>query len=166
MERPRHFTPEVCLMSTRPALPRSTRRSLAAAAAAVALTAPLAAVAATVPSASAAGAGGAVASADAKVETFIRGRVVNAANGNPVAGVLVTVRDVVSLKVVAKDTTDAMGVYRVTGLTDEEYGIKLNGRRAGFETGWLACNRTVVPTWGEACSHGTGRLGPARLDRL
>ena len=36
----------------------------------------------------------------------------------------------------------------------------------GFETGYRACNATVVETWGEACASPIGRIGKVRLDRL
>jgi len=152
-------------------LPRTIApRSLRALAATAALVAPLALLAGTTGTAHASGAADRARMVDAKSQaapaTFIRGRTVNAGNGNPIAGVIVTVRDIITLEVIDKDVTDAMGAYRFTGLTEEEYAIKFNGRGQGFETGFLGCGNRVVPTWGEACSHGTGRLGPARMDAI
>ena len=103
--------------------------------------------------------------AAAKV-SFIRGTVVNSHTHNPVSGVAVTVRDPVSLDVLGSDTTNADGVYKVTGLTSDEYAIKFNGSARGYETGFLACDHSVVPTYGAACTFGTGREGRALLDRL
>lgn len=154
---------------TSPTTPTTERRSLRTLAAVAALVAALALLVGTSGSASATGATD-VRATDATTlaepATFIRGRTVNAANGNPIGGVIVTIRDVVTLEVIDKDVTDAMGAYRITGLTEEEYAIKLNGRKQGFETGFLGCGNKVVATWGEACSHGTGRLGPARMDAI
>jgi carboxypeptidase family protein len=104
--------------------------------------------------------------AEVAKESFIRGTVVNSHTHNPVPGVAVTVRDPVSLDVVGSDTTNADGVYRVTGLTSDEYAIKFNGSARGYETGFLACDHSVVPTYGDACTFGTGREGRALLDRL
>jgi hypothetical protein len=51
------------------------------------------------------------------------------------------------------------------GLHEDEYAVKFNGARLGYETGFLGCGRGVVPTWGEACSFGTGPVGKARLEK-
>ncbi len=97
---------------------------------------------------------------------FMRGTVVNSATGNPVQGVLVTVRDVVTLEVLESDRTDLDGIWSVSGLTLDEYGIKVNGSSRGYETGFVGCGRGVVASWDDACSFGTGKVGRARLDRL
>lgn len=106
--------------------------------------------------------------------TTIKGTVVRAGNGNPVPGVLVTIRDVGDeigdLEVIASGVTNARGVYRIDVRSQDEYNIKFNGRAKGFETGFLACGNAgsaaVVPTWGEACSHGDGVQPKARLQKL
>lgn len=96
---------------------------------------------------------------------FVRATIVNNA-GNPVDGILVRVRDV-DTGTDYKDVTDAMGVFRVTvPAAAEEFSIRVNGRAVGFETGYFACNHTIVATWGESCSQGAGRLGKYRIDRL
>lgn len=107
--------------------------------------------------------------------TIVRGKVVRAANANPVPGVLVTIRDVGDeigdLDVIGSGQTNARGVYRIEVPAQDEYNIKINGRAKGFETGFLACTgpsgtAAVVPTWGEACSHGDGLQPTARLQKL
>ena len=98
--------------------------------------------------------------------TFISGTVVNAANGNKLRGIVVTVRDAVHRSVIlGRDVTDADGFFRID-ITGEDYGMKLNGSNRGFETGWRACDRTVVPTWGAACQSPLGATGRVKLDRL
>lgn len=98
--------------------------------------------------------------------SFVRGTVVNAANGNPVSGVLVSIRDVVDRATsLGSDTTDANGLFRIPAY-GEEFGLYLRGAPRNFENGWRACNGTVVARWGPACSIGTGGLGRVRLDHL
>jgi hypothetical protein len=102
---------------------------------------------------------------EASKANFVRGTIVNN-GGNPVSGILVRVRDV-DTGTDYKDVTNAMGVFRVdVPATAEEFSIRVNGRAEGFETGYLACNHTIVPTWGESCSQGAGRIGKYRIDRL
>lgn len=98
--------------------------------------------------------------------SFISGVVVNAANGNRVSGIAVSVREAASLStVVGTDTTDSTGFFRIP-ITGEDFGLRLNGSTRGFETGWRACNATVVRTWGAACGSPIGRIGKVFLDRL
>ncbi len=98
--------------------------------------------------------------------SFIGGVVVNAATGSRLNGIAVSVREIDALGVsVGNDTTDANGVFRIP-IFGEEFGLKVKGGARGFENGWLGCARDVVPTWGAACSTGTGRIGRIRLDRL
>jgi len=99
---------------------------------------------------------------------YIRGVVVNAATGNPVAGVHVTARsynDTWTFE--GSDDTDSNGVFRVPGIScEDDCYLRVNGSARGFETGYRACNATVVETWGEACASPIGRIGKVRLDRL
>lgn len=98
--------------------------------------------------------------------TYIRGVAVKAGNGAPLSGILVTIRDIDDLSVIGSDVTNANGVYRIDGLTGDEFAVKLNGRSRSFETGFLACGGAVVPTWGQACAAGTGNQIRARLQHL
>jgi hypothetical protein len=98
--------------------------------------------------------------------TYAKGMVVNSNTGNPVQGVLVTLRDPSGDTVIASDTTNARGVFRMDGLDSDEYSLKFRGVPVGYENGWLGCGHGVVPTWGEGCTFAPGPLGKARLDKL
>jgi hypothetical protein len=105
-------------------------------------------------------------SARAGFPTYVKGMVVNSSTGVHVSGVVVTVRDPVSLDVIASDTTNANGVFRMDGLHSDEYAIKFNGARRSYETGFGGCGHGVVPTFGEACTFAPGAVGRFRLDHL
>jgi len=66
------------------------------------------------------------------------------------------------------DVTGSEGRYRIDGLSadDEELDVRVNGRAVHYETGWVACNMKVVPSWGDACSHGQGRQDPILIQHL
>jgi hypothetical protein len=98
--------------------------------------------------------------------TFLKGMAVSSSTGAQLSGILVTLRDPVTLDLIASDTTNANGVFRMDGLHSDEYGIKFNGSRRGFETGWGGCGHGVVPTFGEACTFAPGSVGKFRLDHL
>ena len=99
--------------------------------------------------------------------TTITGRVVDPITHAGVAGVVVTARDVVALGTVyARATSGPQGYFKLTGVTVEEVATRFNGASVSYETGWLSCNRTVVPTWGQGCSNGTGWIGFIRIDHL
>ena len=98
---------------------------------------------------------------------FIRGVVVNAATGNPVSGVFVTARDANdAMAVEGSDTSNTNGVFQVNGITCEDScWLKLNGSSQGYETGFRACDRTVVATFDDACASPIGRIGKVLLDK-
>jgi hypothetical protein len=98
--------------------------------------------------------------------TYLKGVAVNASTGARLSGILVTVRDPVSQDLIASDTTNDNGVFQMDGLHSDEYGIKFNGSRRGFETGWGGCGHGVVPTFGDACTFAPGSVGKFRLDHL
>jgi hypothetical protein len=102
----------------------------------------------------------------AGLPTYVKGRVVDADTGARLRGVHVTVRDPVSLRLIGSDFTDRRGVFRVGGLHSDEYAVKFNGSRRGFETGFGACGHRVVPHYGAACTFAPGAVGKFRLDRL
>jgi hypothetical protein len=106
------------------------------------------------------------ATADAGFPTYLKGMVVNSSTGAQVSGVLVTLRDPVSLDLIASDVTNASGVFRMDGLHSDEYAIKFNGSRRGYETGFGGCFHGVVPTYPEACTFAPGGVGKFRLDHL
>ncbi|KAA1415345.1 hypothetical protein F0U44_21930 [Nocardioides humilatus] len=131
----------------------------------------LAAVAALIPVAtstgSSASAAPAAVSRTAGTPTFVSGTVVNAATGNELRGIVVTVRDVDARgTVIGRDTTDINGHFRIP-VDVEELAVRVNGEARGYETGWVTCSpHRVVPTWGQACSQGATRLGRVKLDHL
>jgi hypothetical protein len=98
--------------------------------------------------------------------TYLKGMAVNRATGAHLRGIVVTLRDPVTLDVIARDTTNANGVFRMDGLHSDEYAIKFNGSRRGFETGFGGCGHRVVPTYGQACTFAPGGVGRFGLDRL
>jgi hypothetical protein len=98
--------------------------------------------------------------------SFISGKVVNAANGAELRGIIVSTREVGALAtVVGSDTTDTNGFFRIP-IFGEDFGLRLNGHARGFETGWRGCAGGVVPTWGAACQSPIGRISKTRLDHL
>lgn len=127
----------------------------------------LAAVAALVPVSLAATGPADAAPRAAGTSSVVAGTVVNAATGNELRGIVVTVRDVGARgTVIGRDTTDANGHFRIT-VDVEELAVRVNGQARGFETGWVTCSpHRVVPTWGQACSQGATQLGRIRLDHL
>jgi len=103
------------------------------------------------------------------IETFysyLRGTVVDSVTRLPVAGVVVTARDEVDRTIVyGRDTTNARGVFVITGLSRDEYALRLNGLRVGYENGYRACDRTVLP-WLDACTLAPGKTGRTLIDQL
>jgi hypothetical protein len=99
---------------------------------------------------------------------FIAGRVLNQANNKPIKGVTVKVFRINTDTLLGSDVTGSEGRYRINGLSadDEELDIRVNGRAVHFESGWVACNNHVVPSWGDACSHSQGRQDPFLLQHL
>lgn len=95
------------------------------------------------------------ASAAAKaVTTVVSGKVVRFNNGRPVQGATVRIFDASETDFLGSVTTNAQGNYKATFRGDyEEFGIKIIGPR-GFQTGWLGCDRTLKPTFGDACTFG------------
>ena len=102
------------------------------------------------------------------IPAFMRGVVVDAADGDPVASARARIYAVDQVRGGTPQrvvSTSPGGVFAATGLVGDEFGVKIVGP-AGYETGWLGCGYGVVPTWGDACSHGPGRLfHRVRLDR-
>jgi len=98
--------------------------------------------------------------------SFISGIVVNAANGNRVGGIVVSVREATSLSTsVGHDTTDSAGFFRIP-IFGEDYGLWFNGTARDYERGWLSCAKTVVRPWGAACGSPLGRVGKVKIDHL
>ncbi len=101
------------------------------------------------------------------IPAFAQGQVVNAATLLPVSGVLVSARDILDRSIVlASAVTNADGRFRLNGIAVEEIALRFNGNPVGYELGFASCTHRVVPTWGAACSAGTGYLGRFHLDPL
>jgi len=97
---------------------------------------------------------------------WMRGKVIRAGTGDPVRGIDVAVKPPDGIAAFGTDTTNRRGIFYVEGLHDEEFDVRLDGSSRGYETGFWACNDTVVPTRGEACSVGYGNQGKVRIEKL
>ena len=84
----------------------------------------------------------------------VRGVVVTDEGGLAVAGARVEARDVVTFAVLAGETTGASGEFTLDGVSDEEFGLWVDGTAVGRARGYVAAGREVVPTWGAAVSWG------------
>lgn len=96
---------------------------------------------------------------------ILMGRVVDSETGNPVAGAVVESWDELLGAVEGTGTTHRGGVFRIAPLVGEEHGVYVEGPQ-GYESGWLGCDLTVVPSFGDACTHSLGNLGRIRLDPM
>jgi hypothetical protein len=101
------------------------------------------------------------------IPTFVRGRVVNQANANPVEGVVVTAVEAGTHEFLARDRTNDRGVFRIEDVVpnDDSIELRFNGSDVGYESGWASCFHTVVPTSGEGCGVGLGAIGTWRIER-
>jgi hypothetical protein len=99
---------------------------------------------------------------------FFAGKVIAQVTKKPVKGVTVKVFRINTDTLLGSDVTGSEGRYRIDGLSadDEELDVRVNGRAVHYETGWVACNMKVVPSWGDACSHGQGRQDPILIQHL
>jgi len=99
---------------------------------------------------------------------FFAGTLVNPKTGNPVKGVTVKVFRINTDTQLGHATTGPEGHFRIDGLSaaDEELDVRANGRAVSYETGWFGCNRTIVQSWGAACSWGQGRQGTFKIQHL
>lgn len=98
---------------------------------------------------------------------FIRGVVVDATTKKPVRGAKVTARTYSDpSEVESVDTTDRAGRFTLTGIRFEDDGfLKINGAGVRHETGYVACDRSVVATFEQACASPLGVIsGKIRLD--
>lgn len=97
---------------------------------------------------------------------YVSGRMVHAVSGNPVPGVVVTMRPATDRSMVlGRDTTGPLGRFRIDGLRgdDDSFGLKVNGAPVDYESGWRSCSAEIVPTWGEACGSPLGEIGDIRI---
>lgn len=87
--------------------------------------------------------------------TWAAGYILDASTGLGVPGAVVQARQADGLTVIATDTTDAAGHYRVTGLAGDEISLYVDGSPVGYSSGWFGC-AGVVATWLEACTFAPG----------
>lgn len=107
-------------------------------------------------------AAGVVAAAPADSTAY--GRTVDAATGRGVPFVLVVVYEEDYSTLVGATVSGPRGWFRIR-VPDEEFALRYIGRLTRHETGWQACDRSVVPTTGEACTQAPGAQGRILLDR-
>jgi hypothetical protein len=70
-------------------------------------------------------------------------------------------------KIDGADVTNAEGVFRIDGITcEDDCMLRINGSAKDYETGFRACDATVVAKWANACASPLGRIGRVLLDRL
>jgi hypothetical protein len=99
---------------------------------------------------------------------FFSGRLVDPATGDPVHGATVKVFRINTDHLLGKDKSGPKGNFRIEGLSadDEELDVRVKGSAVGYESGWVACNHTIVSSWGEACSFGQGRQTRFKVEHL
>lgn len=88
------------------------------------------------------------------------------ASGDPVAGVTVGAYRPSKTGVLAEAVTGARGRFRLTGIDFERDGyLRLDGTAQGLESGYLACDYTVVASFEDACAAPLGTIPtPITLD--
>ncbi|WP_170286150.1 hypothetical protein [Nocardioides rubriscoriae] len=97
----------------------------------------------------------------ARMSVAVTGRVVRFTNGRPARGVRVSAYDAGETDFLGADLTDEDGRFGIrVGDQYEEFGIYVRGARVGLQNGWLGCDRTLKPTFGDACtfSAAVGRI--------
>ncbi|MDO9455361.1 hypothetical protein [Nocardioides sp.] len=93
----------------------------------------------------------------------VTGRVVRFGNGRPVRNVRVSTFDGNDTDFLAADLTNRDGRFTMTVTSsDDTFGIYVQGGRAGFQNGWLGCDKTLKPTFGDACTFGP-QVGKIRI---
>lgn len=99
--------------------------------------------------------------------SFIRGKAVDAGTLEPIDEVQVTVYAIDLTTVLGTDVTGPTGTFRISGLACRQLcALELSGFATIHETGWVACDNTVVPTWGQACGAKLGRIGRVYLEPI
>ncbi|MFW5474332.1 hypothetical protein ACOCJ5_13575 [Knoellia sp. CPCC 206450] len=97
-------------------------------------------------------------------------RVVDASTGKGVTGVVVSAVRINTEDVLTSVTTGTGGGYTLGTVAEEEFGLRLDGRAVGYESGWVHESSTgtahVVGTWGEANSWGPDAPALTRITKL
>ena len=92
----------------------------------------------------------------------LTGVVVTDEAGLPLSGVRVEARDILTFAVLASASTGGSGEFTLTGVTEEELGLWVDGTALGRQKGYAGAGGGVVATWGEAVSWGEASL-PVRV---
>ncbi len=99
--------------------------------------------------------------------SFIQAKAVDTQTLAPINKVQVTVYANDLTTVLGTDVTGAGGRFKVTGLRCRQLcALYVSGVDTIHETGYVACDKNVVPTWGEACSSALGRIGRVYLEPI
>ena len=108
------------------------------------------------------------AQADARLDGFFAGRLINPATGNPVGGATVRVFRINTNIALGSARSGPRGYFRIDGLlaADEELDVRVNGSVVHYETGWVGCHHNVVQSWAAACSFGQGWQTAFKLQHL
>ena len=93
------------------------------------------------------------------------GTVVRQGVGTPVAGVRVVVKNFDATVVLGSDMTGPRGAFSIGGIRTDEISVIVNGRRVGYERGFLGSGRFVVPTYGEASTFTPTAHGRIKLEK-
>lgn len=101
---------------------------------------------------------GAIGSIDA-VDDWITGVVVDDSTADPIAGVVVTARDVEDTgQIRARAVTDAKGQFRLSHVGDVEVALRLDAPKSTYVDGYLGCDGTVAGAWVPSCPTSTGNV--------
>ncbi len=94
----------------------------------------------------------------------VTGTVVDSTSGKPVRFVLVLAYQEDYSTLIGVTLTSRDGSFGLE-VPDEEFALRFVSLPRRYESGWLACDKTVVPTTDESCTTGPGDLGTVLLDR-
>lgn len=103
-----------------------------------------------------------------RTDTF-SSTVVDSVTGVPVPGVTVTATDEAGeLLPEYSAVTAEDGTYTIAGLTEDEYGIYMDGTAVGYEAGYTGSSPTAfgypVDSWNESSTVAPGLMGDIALD--
>jgi hypothetical protein len=104
----------------------------------------------------------------AKLAGFFSGKLIDPATGDPVHGVTVKVFRINTDHLLGRAKSGTNGRFRIDGLpaADEELDVRVNGSAVHYESGWVACNHTIVGSEGEACTFSQGRQTRFKVEHL
>jgi hypothetical protein len=98
------------------------------------------------------------------IPAYVRGQVVDARTLRPVGGARVNLRRASGNTVAVTVVTGPRGYFNLRNVRGEDFNLQVLGRRVGYENGYRACNRQLVPTIGAACATPIGAIGRVFAD--